>query len=279
MVSVSRLKVGRRTMSQEHAGAFVGLQIDILTLFPEMFEGPMTASIIGRARAAGVVEIHVRNIRDHSHDKHRTADDTPYGGGAGMVMKAEPLVEAIEAARRDGIERGGGGQSKVIYLTPEGRLLSQAIAQRFAQLDQLILVCGHYEGIDERVRELAADEEISIGDYVLTGGELPAMVVVDSVVRLLPGAVGNPDSIRRESFSDNAFDYPLYTRPEVFRGLRVPEVLLSGHHAEIERWRRKEALRRTWKRRPDLLENAPLTPEDRRLLEEIRGEEKESGAG
>jgi len=246
------------------------LRIDILTLFPEMFEGPLSASIVGRARAAGQVEIHVRNIRDHTHDRHHVTDDTPYGGGAGMVMKVEPLVEAIEAAKGDAVQSGLAGPSRAVYLTPQGELYSEAIARRFAELGQLILVCGHYEGLDERVRQLAVNEELSIGDYVLTGGELPAMVVVDSVVRLLPGAVGNPDSIRSESFWEGVFDHPHYTRPEEFRGLRVPEILQSGHHAQIQRWRRKEALRRTLERRPDLLDKAPLTAEDLVLLDEIR---------
>jgi len=258
------------------------LQIDILTLFPEMFEVPFSASIVGRARQSGLVEIRVRNIRDYTHDRHRITDDTPYGGGAGMVMKVEPLVEAIEAAKAQGLESARAQAStgktpmlpscRVVYLTPQGQPYDQATAQRFSQIGQLILICGHYEGVDERVRELAVDEEISIGDYVLTGGELPAMVVVDSVVRLLPGALGNPDSIRHESFWDGVLDYPHYTRPEEFRGLRVPEVLLSGHHAQIERWRRRKVLERTLRRRPDLLERAPLTAEDRQLLDEIRRE-------
>jgi len=251
----------------------MGLLIDILTLFPEMFEGPLGASIVGRAREAGLVEIRVRNVRDYTHDRHRAADDCSYGGGGGMVMKAEPLVEAIEAAKAEGAQRVPAGPCRVVYLTPQGQPYDQTTARRFAQLGQLILVCGHYEGVDERVRQLAVDEEVSIGDYVLTGGELPAMVVVDSVVRLLPGAVGNPDSIRRESFWDTLLDHPHYTRPEEFRGLHVPEVLASGHHAEIERWRRRKALTRTLRRRPDLLERAPLTAEDRRMLEELRRED------
>ncbi len=254
----------------------MALRIDILTLFPEMFEGPgpLSSSMIGRARAAGQVDIRIRNIRDWTHDRHRVADDTPYGGGAGMVMKPEPLVEAIETVRREG--GAGNSRSKVVYLTPAGELFNQAVARRFAQLDHLILICGHYEGIDERVRDLAIDEEVSIGDYVLTGGELPAMVVTDAVVRLLPGVLGNPDSARQESFMDHILDYPVYTRPEEFRGVRVPAVLLSGHHAQIQRWRRKMALKRTAERRPDLLERAALTPEDRLLLDEIR---KEKAAG
>jgi tRNA (guanine37-N1)-methyltransferase len=249
------------------------MRIDILTLFPEMFEGPLNSSIVGRARQAGLVDIRIRDIREHTHDRHRCADDSPYGGGAGMVMKVEPVVEAIEAARTDGAQAAAAGDVRVAYLTPQGRPYEQATARRYAGLGQLILVCGHYEGVDERARQMAVDEEVSIGDYVLTGGELAAMVVVDSVVRLLPGAVGNPDSIEHESFWNDLLDYPHYTRPEVFRDRRVPEVLLSGHHAEIERWRRRQALERTWKRRPDLLDLDALSEEDRRMLEEIRREE------
>jgi len=256
----------------------MALRIDILTLFPEMFAGPFSASIIERARQAGLIAIHVRNIRDYTHDRHHVADDTPYGGGAGMVMKVEPLVEAIEAAKTEGAQGGVPDSCRVVYLTPQGQPYDQATARRFSQLGQIILVCGHYEGVDERARELAVDEEISVGDYVLTGGELPAMLVVDSVVRLIPGALGNPHSVQHESFWDGVLDYPHYTRPDVFRGLRVPEVLLSGHHAQIERWRRRKALERTLRRRPDLLERAPLTDEDRRLLDEIQNEGKKSEA-
>lgn len=246
--------------------------IDILTLFPEMFEGPLSASIVKRARDAGLVEIRVRNIRDWTHDRHHVADDCPYGGGAGMVMKVEPLVEAIEAVKAEGEARGLEGSRAVVLMSPAGRPYGQQTAIRFSGLEHLILVCGHYEGVDERVRDLAIEEEISIGDYVLTGGELPALAVVDSVVRLLPGAVGNPDSIRQESFWAGVLDYPHYTRPEEFRGLKVPDVLLSGHHAEIEKWRRRKSLERTLQRRPDLLDRAKLTAEDRRLLDEIQRE-------
>ena len=238
----------------------------------------MSASIVGRARQAGLVEIRIRNIRDYTHDRHHTADDTPYGGGAGMVMKVEPVVEAVEAAKADCGQHGGGpaqADCRVIYLTPQGHLYDQQTARRLAKLRHLILLCGHYEGIDERVCELVVDEEISIGDYVLTGGELPAMVVVDSVVRLLPGVVGNPDSILEESFWERLLDYPHYTRPAEYRGVCVPEVLLSGHHAQIERWRRRKALEKTLKQRPELLDRIALTPEDRQLLEEIRREQDE----
>jgi tRNA (guanine37-N1)-methyltransferase len=264
--------------------------IDILTIFPEMFDGPFSASIIGRAQAGGQVRIRVRNLRDFTHDRHRVVDDTPYGGGGGMVMKVEPLVEAIEALRADvegmqGIagQRDESGprtdsgdearvrpeEARVVYLTPQGRLYDQAAAERLARYRHLVLVCGHYEEVDERVRQLAIDEELSIGDYVLTGGELPAMVVVDSIVRLLPGVVGNPESIRNESFAAGLLDCPHYTRPEEFRGLRVPEVLLSGHHAQIEKWRRKEALRRTLNVRPELLDRRKLSVDDSRWLTEL----------
>jgi len=243
--------------------------IDILTIFPEMFEGPFAASIVARAQAAGLVRIRVRNLRDFTRDRHRVIDDTPYGGGGGMVMKVEPLVEALEAVRADREGLPPDAPARVVYLTPQGAPYDQATARRLAQAGHLVLLCGHYEEVDERVRELAIDEEVSIGDYILTGGELPAMVVVDSVVRLLPGAVGNPESVRRESFTDGLLDHPHYTRPEVFRGRRVPEVLLSGHHAMIEQWRRKEALERTLRVRPELLERVNLSPDDCRLLVEI----------
>jgi tRNA (guanine37-N1)-methyltransferase len=249
------------------------MRIDILTTFPEMFDGPLSASIVGRAREAGIVDIRVRNLRDFTHDRHRITDDTPYGGGGGMVMKPEPIVEAVETIRAEADASADIDESLVISLTPQGRPYDQATAQRLSERDHLVLICGHYEEIDDRVRQLVVDEEVSIGDYVLTGGELPAMILVDSVVRLLPGAVGNPESIRHESFVEGLLDCPHYTRPEEFRGLRVPDVLLSGHHAEIDRWRRREALERTWRRRPDLLARAPLTAEDRRMLEEIRRED------
>jgi len=244
-----------------------GMRIDIITIFPEAF-APLDLSILGRARAAGIVDIRVHNLRDFTTDRHRTVDDYPYGGGAGMVMKPEPFFAAVEAIMRE----ARTARPRIILTTPQGRLFTQEIAKELASWDHLILLCGHYEGVDERVSEGLATDEISIGDYVLTGGELAAMVIVDAVVRLIPGVVGEEESVRQDSFSEGLLDYPQYTRPPEFRGMRVPEVLLSGHHEQIRRWRRKEALRRTLLRRPDLLRKANLTEEDQRLLEEIQRE-------
>ena len=244
-----------------------GMRIDIITIFPEAF-APLDLSILGRARAAGIVDIRVHNLRDFTTDRHRTVDDYPYGGGAGMVMKPEPFFAAVEAIMRE----ARTARPRIILTTPQGRLFTQEIANELASWDHLILLCGHYEGVDERVSEGLATDEISIGDYVLTGGELAAMVIVDAVVRLIPGVVGEEESVRQDSFSEGLLDYPQYTRPPEFRGMRVPEVLLSGHHEQIRRWRRKEALRRTLLRRPDLLRKANLTEEDQRLLEEIQRE-------
>jgi len=235
------------------------MRIDILTLFPEMFAGPLGHSIIGRALEQGRVQVHYHNIRDYARDRHRTVDDTPYGGGAGMVMKADVLGAAIEAVKA--LDR----PAPVTLLTPQGRLFDQALARDMAGRPRLILVCGHYEGVDERVRLLHVDEELSIGDYVLTGGELPAMVVVDAVVRLLPGVL-DEESLLLESHHQGLLEHPHYTRPATYGGLGIPPTLLSGHHAEIERFRRQESLRRTWLRRPDLLASADLTPEDQAYL-------------
>ncbi len=223
------------------------MKIDILTIFPQMFDSPFADSIIKRARQKGIVEIETHDIRDHSKDKHRSVDDSPYGGGAGMVMMAEPLVEAVE-----GISRKKNSQR--ILLSPQGEPFTQKIARELSQLDQMILICGRYEGIDQRAIDLVVDREISIGDYVLSGGEIPAMVIADSVIRLLPGSLGNEASAELESFESGLLEHPHYTRPEVFRGAAVPKVLLSGNHADIEKWRHEESLRRTAERRPDLVE-------------------------
>ncbi|WP_448338500.1 tRNA (guanosine(37)-N1)-methyltransferase TrmD [Chloroflexus aurantiacus] len=243
------------------------MRFDILTLFPAMFQGPLTESILKRAQQAGRIEIHLHDIRQWTTDRHRTADDTPYGGGAGMVMKAEPLAAAIRAVRAADDRPG-----VTILLTPDGELLTQQIVRELATLPRLLLVCGHYEGIDERVRETLIDRELSIGDYVLTGGELAAMVVVDAVARLVPGVIDS-ESIVEESHSDFLLEYPHYTRPAVWEGRAVPSVLLSGHHGEIARWRRAERLRRTLTRRPDLLARAAaagvLTKADLALLAEL----------
>ncbi len=242
------------------------MKIRVLTLFPEYFASPLAASLVGKARARGVIDAEVIDIRDFAPGAHRTADDTPYGGGEGMVLKAEPVVAAIESAS------AAVSDLHRILLTPRGRRLAQPIVEELARRSALCLVCGHYEGIDERVRAFV-DEELSVGDYVLAGGEAAALVVIDAVTRLVPGFVGNPASLAEESFDGGLLEYPQYTRPEVFRGAPVPPVLLSGDHAAIARWRRKERLRLTRERRPELLAKAELGAEDRRLLVEIeRGE-------
>lgn len=225
------------------------MKIDVLTLFPEMMEGPLRTSIIQRAQKAGQAVIRTHNIRDHAHDKHRTVDDRPYGGGPGMVMMCEPLVAAIEAAEKLEAE-----PAWVVYLTPEGSVFNQAKASELARRPRLILISGHYEGIDERVREEWVDEEISIGDYVLTNGTLPALVVIDAVVRLLPGVLGNDESAGKDSFSADLLEGPQYTRPVEYRGKKVPEILLTGNHAAIAAWRNEQAERRTRERRMDLME-------------------------
>lgn len=239
---------------------------DILTLFPEMFIGPFDESIIKRAREKGIIEINLINIRDYTTDKHNTADDTPYGGGAGMVMKVEPIYRAWQDLHKK------RGEVPVIMLSPQGRPLDQELVKDLSQEQGLILLCGHYEGIDERVKDLIVTDEISIGDYVLTGGELAAMVVVDAVARMIPGVLGDQESMIEDSFYNGLLDYPDYTRPREFMGLEVPEVLLSGNHGAIERWRRKEALKRTYLRRPDLLQKKILSKEELNLLEEIKQE-------
>jgi tRNA (guanine37-N1)-methyltransferase len=221
------------------------MKIDVLTLFPAMFAGPLDESIVKRAREKGLLDLKIHNLRDWTHDRHKTVDDKPFGGGPGMLLKVEPLFEAIESLRRE--------KTKVILLSPSGRKFSQEIAREISQEKDLLLVCGSYEGFDERVREALADDELSIGDYVLTNGALPAMVVIDAVARLLPGVLGDDESSHDESFSTGLLEYPQYTRPAEFRGMKVPEVLLSGNHAEIEKWRREQAKLRTEKQRPDLL--------------------------
>jgi len=221
------------------------MKIDVLTLFPAMFAGPLDESIIMRARKAGLLDLKIHQLRDWTHDRHKTVDDRPFGGGPGMLMKPEPLFEAVESLKREG--------TKVILLSPSGRKFSQAIARELAEQKDLLLVTGHYEGFDERVRLELADDELSIGDYVLTNGALPAMVVIDAVTRLLPGVLGDDNSSRDESFSHGLLEYPQYTRPADFRGMKVPEVLMNGNHAEIEKWRAEQAKLRTKAQRPDLL--------------------------
>ncbi|MHB1041731.1 MAG: tRNA (guanosine(37)-N1)-methyltransferase TrmD [Eubacteriales bacterium] len=244
------------------------MQVDILTLFPEMFEGPFSSSILKKARENGLISINLVNIRNFSVNKHRTVDDTPYGGGPGMVMGPEAVSRAIESVV--GVQDGQPG--RVALLCPQGRPFTQGYAKDLSVAGHIVLVCGHYEGIDERVRETLVTDEISIGDYVLTGGELPAMVVVDAVARLVPGVLGEPASAEEDSFSCGLLEHPHYTRPREFRGLSVPDILLSGHHEEIRRWRRRQSLLRTLERRPDLLSRVELTCEDKKMLVELSGE-------
>ena len=224
------------------------MRIDVFCLFPEMFVSPFNQSIVKRAKEQGLVDIVIHNIRDHTHDKHHTADDYPYGGGPGMVLKPEPIFEAIEATK----QQINPGKVAIILLTPQGRLFSQQIAQELASHSHLMLICGHYEGVDERVHEHLATDEISIGDYVLSGGEPAAMVLVDAIVRLIPGVLGSQTSLNSDSHTGGLLEYPQYTRPQIYRGWPVPSVLLSGNHEEIARWRHQEAISRTAKRRPDL---------------------------
>lgn len=230
------------------------MKIDVLTLFPGMFAGPLDESIVRRARDTGRLELKIYNLRDWAHDRHKTVDDRPFGGGPGMLLKPEPIFEAVEAL--------AGEETQVILLSPQGRRFDQSAARSLAGRGHVVLVCGSYEGFDERIREALADDELSIGDYVLTNGALPAMVVIDAVTRLLPGVLGDDASSTDESFSHGLLEYPHYTRPAEFRGMKVPEVLLSGHHAEIERWRHDQARRRTMERRPDLLPAGPEPKKD-----------------
>jgi len=236
------------------------VRIDVVTIFPELLEGPLRTSIIGRAVEAGLVEFGVHDLRQHGLGRHRSVDDYPYGGGAGMVMRPEPLFAAVQPLQDAG--------ATVVLLDPAGERLTDPLARELSAIPHLALVCGRYEGIDERVRTLV-DREVSIGDYVLTGGELPALVLIDAIVRLVPGVIAEA-SHEGDSFASGLLEYPQYTRPEVFGELPVPPVLLSGHHGEVDRWRRREALRRTLERRPDLLESAPLTDADRAALNELR---------
>lgn len=305
------------------------MRVDVLTLFPEMFAGVFGSSILGKAREKGIVSLNAINFRDYAGNKHGSVDDTPYGGGGGMVLKPEPIFHAVEdllewleagkegaeaateavragaveISRREGMadvrgsdesvtpageETAGGGdltpttpkpRPRVILMCPQGETFTQQKAEELAQEPHLVFICGHYEGYDERIREHLVTDEISIGDYVLTGGELPAMVVIDSVTRLLPGVLGNETSAVTDSFSTGLLEYPHYTRPVDFRGWKVPDILLSGHHANVADWRRKEALRRTWQRRPDLLEGLELSEGDKKWLKQLQEEAGNGEAG
>ncbi len=240
------------------------MQFDVFTLLPEVFPPYLESSILQRARQHGLIDVRLHNIRDYTHDRHHTTDDIPYGGGGGMVMKPEPVVEAVETVL--GLQPGAPPDRPVILLTPQGRVFDQQLAAGLAQHPRLALICGRYEGVDERIRRGLVTDEISIGDYVLTGGELPALLIIDAVARLLPGVLGDPDGAWDDSHASGLLEYPHYTRPPEFRGAAVPDVLLSGDHARIARWRREQSLLRTLERRPDLLEKAELSAEDRKFL-------------
>lgn len=260
------------------------MRIDVLTLFPDMCEGVFSTSILGKAREKGIVSLNAVNFRDFSGNKHNSVDDTPYGGGGGMVLKPDPIFAAVEhvlaqsaadsgqdgTAEENAPEDNAAVKPRIILMCPQGQTYNQQIAEELAQERHLIFICGHYEGYDERIREHLVTDELSIGDYVLTGGELPALTVIDSVVRLQPGALGNETSAVTDSFSTGLLEYPHYTRPAEFRGWKVPDMLLSGHHANIEVWRREQALQRTLERRPDLLETAVLTEKDKQTLKRLR---------
>lgn len=246
------------------------MKIDVLTLFPRMFEGPMDESIIGKAVNKGLLEINVSNFRDYSDNKHQTVDDYPYGGGAGMLLKVQPIYDNIKAIEQANPET----KKRVILLDPAGKRFDQAMAEEFSNEEHLVFICGHYEGYDERIRSLVTDE-VSLGDYVLTGGELGAMVMIDATVRLLPDVLGNQTSAQTDSYSTGLLEHPQYTRPAEFNGMKVPEVLTNGNHKLIEEWQLKESLRRTYQRRPDLLEQLSMTSQMLKLLEEVKKEESD----
>ena len=241
------------------------MQFEVFTLLPEVFPPYLESSILQRARLRGLIDVRVHNIRDYTHDKHHITDDTPYGGGGGMVMKPDPIFEAVESVI--GPLQDSPPQVPIILLTPQGRVFTQRVAEELSRYERIALLCGRYEGVDERIREHLVTDEISIGDYVLTGGELPALMVIDAVARLLPGVLGDPDGAQDDSHSMGLLEYPHYTRPPTFRGWSVPDVLLSGDHARIEKWRREQALSRTLNKRPDMLEKADLSEADKKFLE------------
>jgi len=244
------------------------MRMDVLTLFPEMFEGVFNSSILGKAQEKGIVQLRAHNFREHANNKHNTVDDYPYGGGGGMVLKAEPIFSAVESLIEENAPK-----PRVILMCPQGERYSQAKAEELAKEEHLIFICGHYEGYDERIREFLVTDELSVGDYVLTGGELPAMTIIDSVARLLPGVLGNETSAVTDSFSTGLLEYPHYTRPADFRGMKVPDILLSGHHANVEAWRKQQSLRRTLERRPDLLEHVELNKKEKKWLQDILNEQ------
>jgi tRNA (guanine37-N1)-methyltransferase len=251
------------------------MQFEVFTLLPEVFPPYLESSILQRARQRGLIEVRVHNIRDYTKDRHHTTDDTPYGGGGGMVMKPEPVFEAVESVLGISSIHAQPTPFPIILLTPQGRVFTQRVAEEFSRYKRVALLCGRYEGVDERIREHLVTDEISVGDYVLTGGELPALLVIDAVSRLLPGVLGDPTGAEDDSHSMGLLEYPHYTRPPEFRGWKVPEVLLSGDHAKIEAWRREQALQRTFKKRPDMLEKAELSEKDKKFVEGLKSKAQE----
>ena len=251
------------------------MQFEVFTLLPEVFPPYLESSILQRARQRGLIEVRVHNIRDYTKDKHHTTDDTPYGGGGGMVMKPEPIFEAVESVLGISSVHAQPTLLPIILLTPQGRVFTQRVAEELSRYERVALLCGRYEGVDERIREHLVTNEISVGDYVLTGGELPALLVIDAVSRLLPGVLGDPTGAKDDSHSMGLLEYPHYTRPPEFRGWKVPEVLLSGDHAKIEAWRREQALQRTLKKRPDMLEKAELSEKDKKFVEGLKSKVQE----
>lgn len=248
------------------------MHFDVFTILPEIFPPYLESSILKRASERGLISVRVHNIRDYTHDKHHTTDDTPYGGGGGMVMKPEPVFEAVESVLGFTSPQTQPVTFPVILLTPQGRVFTQRVAEELSRHERVALICGRYEGVDERIREKLVTDEISVGDYVLTGGELPALTLIDAVARLLPGVLGDPTGAEDDSHAMGLLEYPHYTKPPEFRGMKVPEVLQSGNHAKIEQWRREQALLRTLKKRPDMLKTAELSDKDKKIIESIRGD-------
>lgn len=252
------------------------MQFEVFTLLPEVFPPYLESSILQRAKQRGLIDVRVHNIRDYTHDRHHTTDDTPYGGGGGMVMKPEPIFEAVESVLGLAAQPTQPINVPVILLTPQGRVFTQRIAEELSRHERIALLCGRYEGVDERIREHLVTDEISIGDYVLTGGELPALMIIDAVSRLLPGVLGDPTGAEDDSHSMGLLEYPHYTRPPEFRGWKIPDILASGDHAKIEKWRREQALTRTFHKRPDMLEKAELDKKDRKFVESLKSKDTSS---
>ena len=252
------------------------MQFEAFTLLPDVFPPYLESSILQRARQRGLIDVRIHNIRDYTHDRHHTTDDTPYGGGGGMVMKPEPVFEAVESVLGFESDQTQPAPVPIILLTPQGRVFTQRVAEELSRQERIVLLCGRYEGVDERIREHLATDEISVGDYVLTGGELPALLLIDAVSRLIPGVLGDPTGAEDDSHSMGLLEYPHYTRPPEFRGWKVPEVLLSGDHAKLETWRREQALERTLKKRPDMIEKAELSEKDRKFIEGLKSNDSPS---